>query len=268
MDAIGIWTYRGTLLDRTVATLVKHCPQQVPIYILDQTAPSMRAEKERIMEIAEAHPTRVSVAECFTAEDRKNAPGSIIRFLNEHPKIERLLKIDDDYVVPCDIYSGVVAAYESHPDTFFSMALCLINNWGLQVFYERLNWDHLVDRRLLDPVGMYDVIRNDPRHAKVLWSLTTPPARVMPKLCREPRFVEVPSFDRALGMSHYFAHRDDIITVGGRADEPHWHKFWHGRYRNRPRVIDTWSLAYHFAWHPWLNYAVSEIKPIIERTEF
>ncbi len=267
-DVVGIWAYRSPLIDKTVASLVTHTPENIPIYILDQAPPDMIKEKDRMKKVADKYNGRIEVSECFMSKERSDGPLSLIRFLEDHPEVDRLLKIDDDFIVPCDIYTGLSKAYDSKPDTLFSCGLCPIQIWGLEILWERLRWNSffVLDNRLFNPELMYDLLKSYPDMAKTIWELTTPPQEIIPSLQIEPRFVEVPLFKRIFSMGHYFAHRKDILEVGGIGDEPGWNKMH--KKTKRPRVMDTWSLVYHFAWFKWYDYAVENILPIIEKMEY
>ena len=267
-DAIGIWAYRCDILDKTVNTLVKHTPVDIPIYILDQANPCMEEQKNLMRKLEKDYDGRIKVWECFVTDERSHAPLSIIKFLLDHPEIERLLKIDDDFIVASDVYSGCVKAYESEPDTLLSVAMNPINIWGLGVLFERLGVYDKFPKWIYDPVNMYESLKYNNEWIQKIWEKTTPPSMVLKKLRKGERFLEIPKIDRwgGFGMCHYFAHRKDILDVGGIWDERHWKETSYSS--GRPRIMDTWSLVYHFAWYPWLKYAIDSILPIVERNEF
>jgi len=265
-DAVAVWAYKCPIIDKTVESLVKYTPEDIPIYILDQAAPDMVVEKERMKEVAEKYKGRVDLYECFISESKRDAPLSIIKFLVNHLNVDRLLKIDDDVIVSCDVYTGLKEAYENKPNTLFSVGLSPIQIWGLEIFKERLKLNGKLDSSLYKPLTMYEEIVRRPQHAKQIWEATTPPDVILPKLRSGNRFVKIPNINRNWGMFHYFAHRSDILSVGGVWDETKWQKKYNTTLR--PRVMDTWSLVYHFAWFKWYEYAMKEIYPLVKSVDF
>ena len=266
-DAVGIWHYRGTLIEKTIASLVKYTPEEIPIYILDQSAPEMLSEKEHLHAIAEPYHSRIKIAKCFVSRKREDAPLSILKFLQDHPEVQHLFKIDDDFIVCNDAYSALKKAYDSQPDTLQSFLLCPINIWGLNIFKERLQEFAWLTPELLNPETMYNALRKDTNAVLKIWQGTTPPSRVMPLLQTGERYQFIPKFNQQFSIGHCFAHREDFIAVGGIWDEPNWQKLAHQS--GRPRVVDTYSLIYHLAWYPFINYALKTIVPeLINKTEF
>ena len=265
MDAIGVWRFHSDIFPRTVSTLVKWCPPEIPIYIMDQTAPYMLKQREQSYEVAAQYPDRVEVCECFVSTRRDDGPRSIIKFLELHPEINRLLKIDDDCIVAQDIYTGLKEAYEHRDTTLFAAALSTVQIWGYEILIARLGYRiEDIHPDLANPEQVYDLFKREPELARMIWAMCTPPNSKLVCLKKPPRFVELPEFKREYGMFHYFAHRDDILRVGGDWDERHWTALW--TRTRRPRMIDTWSLVYHYCWCPWRRRAQQWILPIIEET--
>jgi hypothetical protein len=266
-DAIGIWAYNSKIIWRTAASLVKYTQADIPIYILDHAPPHAREHKTFLRDVANSFGGRVIAEDCFVRDTRKYAPRSISRFLGNHPEIERLLKIDDDCIVACNLYDGVRQAYESRADTLFSAGISPIQIWGLSIIRERagLSSKEIPDS-LLDVETMYETLRKNPALVKQIWEHTSPPSKIRARLRQEPRFQAIPPTQRRYGMFHYFAHRDDILGFDGEWDEKYWRRLWIES--ARPRVMDTWSLLYHFAWCPWFDYAMREIWPLVSMMEF
>ena len=261
MDAIGIWAYSGPLLQHTVDGLVAHTSPDVPIYILDHAPPGQDAQKAFVRQIAERHGKRVHVEECFVYRGRMHSPLSIVLFLEKHPEIERLLKIDDDFFVVSDVYSGCVAAYESRTNTLFSVPINPINIWGLSILRDRLGWGNALPDAIYNPEGIYQFIVENPDVICSIWNLLFGNGDFREVLRIEPRYIEIPPTRRTWGMCTYFAHRDDILAVGGKRDEVVWHKRWLAT--GRPRLMDTWTVALHGYWFAWASYFLETVYPTI-----
>ena len=266
-DAIGIWAYRMTIVEKTIASLVKYTPADIPIYIMEQTAPEMTAERERLQKAVEPCGDRIKIHKCFMNRHRGNAPLSIIKFLNDHPQIQHLLKIDDDFIVHSDLYTALKEAYDSQPNTLWSQALCPINICNLDILKQRVKECEWLPDEALDTNRMYEWLHSDNALIYKLWESTTPPSRILPQLRSGERFVLEPRCSRSISAGHYFANRKDILLVGGIWDEREWQKLYLSS--GRPHVMDTHNIAYHLSWYPTAKFALDTIVPnIIDKTEF
>ncbi len=283
MDAAVIIAYKSPIIFKTVESLVKYLPNDLPIYLIDQAKPDMVEEKERMHDAAGRFPGRVEVCELFVHERIAFAPWALVRFLEIHPEVEHVLKVDDDVFIGSKVYEGMKEAYDMHPDTLFSCAFCPIQIWGLSLLVHRCNIP--IDVKLLNPETILNSIVHNPALATEVWKQTVPPSKILEGgMKQEPRFMRVPLFrvyidakadptQRADFMiNQYFAHRDTIIQHCSNLDgETTSDEINYQRTRqrtNRPIIMDTWSLAYHFSGAPWFGHAWEHDWPLIKDVEF
>lgn len=266
-DAVGIWFYRGTVIEQTIKTLIKYTPKEIPIYVMEQSAPEMLKERERLLKAVEPYIDRITIERCFVSRERKDAPLSIIEFLKNHPEINHLFKIDDDFIVTSDAYTALREAYDSRENTIQSFLLCPMNIWGLQIFKERIpDYFDKFNKLLFNPETMYKELRRNKHYAEDIWLKILEIKNIRDYLIKGERFIELPRFEKQFSIGHCFASRDDFLAIGGIWDEPLWHKT--AIETKRPRIIDTHNIIHHFAWYPQTEYLLKKIYPIIKDMEF
>ena len=278
---VVVEAFKSPIIKKCIPAVVKHTPNRIPIFLMDQSNPKMTDIKAMFKETIAPFGDRVQYVEYFTGDRISFAPLGLVQFLLDRPEIQRVIKIDDDAICGSDYFEGLIQGYDSKPNTLLSVAASPIQIWGLHLFKERCGIT--VDDRLLNPEIMLDTIVHNPQLATDIWRQTIPPEKILPIMRRGERHLEVPLFRKEIDsripceradfiVHHYFAARNDVLEfcsdLNGinKSDEINYQRC--RQKTGRPIIMDTWNLIYHFSGAPWFGHAINNEWNMIKDVEF
>jgi hypothetical protein len=281
-DVVVIAAYKNPIISKTIDSLVKYTPRNVPIYLIDQAEQGMIAQKYYMRECAAKHGDRIKIVDYFVSERIAFNPLGLVHFLQDHPQFDRLIKFDDDVIAASDYYHGLKMAYEQRKDTLLAACISTIQIWGLHIFKERCGIE--IDERILNPEDALHILSSYPELATEIWEQTVPPTKILPLLQQGERFLEVPLFRKDMDVTNNARYRADFIShhyMAGRKDLLELCSDLDGRTKSdeinfqrcrqktgRPVIMDTWNLVYHFSGAGWFRHAIKNEWNMIKDMEF
>ncbi len=278
-SAVLLITYSMATLPLTLASIMKHFPKDVKVYVVSSVEPRKPEKRgrnhgdkwniyrnENLRDAVDKYGDGRVVIEQYP--NVYDAPAAVKAFTMYHNELDYIWKTDDDiiYTSP-DTWDNITSAYLEHDNVVASCGFMPLNGMSPTIIQERLGVKMPEDLVKLPAITRL-LIQGNSDYAKAIWDATFPPKPVIDKLRKvDQRYVYYPAeyqIKHSWSCCHYYTSRETILEAYRRShkDERGLNTIRHED--KKPIVIDTHTLVYHYAFWSIREWSDSYVLPKLQ----